>query len=74
MEGVIEPVCWQYAIRLSPDDLKDFLRLLAQPKAAAFLAEKPGVLLPFVLGLIALVPRMIAKKFAPKKNLLPATG
>jgi hypothetical protein len=74
MEGTIEPVCWQYAIRLAPDDLSDFLKLLADPKTAQFLAEKPGVLLPFVLGLIAIMPRLLFKMLTLKKRPLPATG
>jgi len=61
MEGVIEPVCWNYAIRLAPDDLKDFLKLMSQPKTAEFLAERSGVLWPFMLGLIAIIPRLFYK-------------
>jgi hypothetical protein len=74
MEGTIEPVCWQYAIRLAPADLKHFLALLARPETAQFLAERPGVLLPFVLGLIAIVPRLVVKMLTPKKRLPPAAG
>jgi len=74
MEGTIEPVCWQYAIRLAPDDLSDFLKLLAQPKTAQFLAEKPGVLVPFVLGLLAIVPRLLFKMLTLKKQPSPAAG
>ncbi|MFI4935958.1 MAG: hypothetical protein ACHP7N_15160 [Caulobacterales bacterium] len=59
MEGTIDPVCWDYAIKLSPADLRDFLRLLAQPTTAQFLAEKGGVLAPFIVGLIAVAPRLI---------------
>jgi hypothetical protein len=61
MEGVIEPVCWNYAIKLAPDDLNDFLKLMAQRKTAEFLAERSGVLWPFVLGLIGIVPRLLFK-------------
>lgn len=61
MEGTIEPVCWRYAIRLSPEDLRDFLKLLSRQKTARFLAERPGVLLPFVRRLIAVVPRLALK-------------
>jgi len=61
MEGVIEPICWNYAIRLAPDDLREFLQLMAQPKTAEFLAERNGVLWPFLMGLIAIVPRLIFK-------------
>ncbi len=59
LRGVIEPVCWDYAIRLTPADLRDFLRLLAQPNAARFMAQRPGVLGPFVVGLIAVAPRLV---------------
>jgi hypothetical protein len=61
MEGIIESVCWNYSIRLSPNDLRDFLKLLAESKTAQMLAERPGVLGPFLLGLIAIVPRLIVK-------------
>ncbi len=74
MEGTIEPVCWRYAIRLSPDDLRDFLKLLADPKTAKFMAEKPGVLIPFVAGLIAIMPRLIVKWLIPKKLAAPSVG
>jgi hypothetical protein len=66
MEGVIEPVCWNYSIKLAPNDLRDFLKLMAEPKTAQMLAERPGVLGPFVLGLIAIVPRLIVKLFTRK--------
>lgn len=56
MEGTIEPVCWRYSIKLSPNDLRDFLKLLAEPKTARFLAEKGGILLPFVLRLLVIAP------------------
>jgi hypothetical protein len=62
MEGTIEPVCWQYAIRLAPRDLEDFLKLMSVPTTAKFLAERPGVLLPFVIRLIAIVPRLLVRK------------
>lgn len=58
LEGVIEPVCWRYAIRLGMADLNAFLALMAQPATAKFLAERPGLLLPFILGLLAAVPRL----------------
>ncbi len=72
MEGVIEPVCWNYAIRLAPNDLEDFLKLMSQPKTAEFLAEQSGVFWPFMLGLIAIVPRLLFKlMFATKQPALP---
>jgi len=74
MEGEIEPVCWNYAIKLGPSDLRDFLRLMAQPDTAAFLAERGGVLAPFLLKLIAVAPGLlvgivvqkVAAAFRPK--------
>lgn len=68
MEGVIEPVCWNYAIRLAPNDLKDFLKLMSQPKTAAFLAERSGVLGPFLAGLIAIIPRLLFKLVTGRKQ------
>ena len=59
MEGVIEPVCWNYAIKLGPADLADFLKLLAKPETASFLAERGGLVLPFVLKLLLRVPGVI---------------
>ena len=59
MEGVIEPVCWNYAIKLGPADLADFLKLLARPETASFLAERGGLLLPFVVKLLLRVPGVI---------------
>lgn len=59
MEGEIEPVCWRYAIRLGPQDLADFLNILARPETARFLAERGGLLLPFVGRLLLRVPGII---------------
>lgn len=60
MEGVIERMCWRYAIRLSPSDLADFLKILARPDTARFLAERGGLLLPFVTKLAMRVPGILA--------------
>ena len=59
LKGVIEPVCWNYALRLSAADLADFLKLMAQPQTARFLSERGGVLLPFLKGLVAAAPAVI---------------
>jgi hypothetical protein len=73
LKGVIDPVCWNYAIRLGPKDLKDFVALMAQPKTAAFLASRGGVFWPFVLGLVAIVPRLLFRLVFPaKQQALPA--
>lgn len=61
MEGTIEPVCWNYAIRLAPEDLTAFLKLMARPATASFMAERGGVLFPFVRGLLAVLPRLVMK-------------
>jgi hypothetical protein len=74
MEGVIEPVCWNYAIRLAPNDLKDFLKLMSQPKTAEFLAERSGVLGPFLSGLIAIIPRQLFKLLTRKKQPALSAG
>lgn len=74
MEGVIEPVCWNYAIRLAPNDLQDFLKLMAQPKTAEFLAERGGVFWPFALGLIAIVPRLLVNLLFGRKQSAMSSG
>jgi hypothetical protein len=74
MEGTIEPVCWQYAIRLSPADLDDFLSLMANPTTAKFLAEKPGILLPFICGMVAMIPRLVFGMLFPGKPAPQTTG
>lgn len=74
MEGEIEPVCWQYAITLSADDLDDFLSLMANATTAKFLAEKPGIFLPFIWGVVAMIPRLVFKMFFPGKHASQTTG
>ncbi len=59
MEGNIEPVCWDYRIKLGPNDLRDFLRLMATPQTARFLAERKGVLLPFIGSLLVMAPGVV---------------
>ncbi|MDE2466915.1 MAG: hypothetical protein KGO02_24845 [Alphaproteobacteria bacterium] len=59
LEGMIERVCWRYAIRLGVADLNDFLAVMAQPVTAKVLAERPGLLLPFIFRLFAAVPRFV---------------
>ena len=73
MEGTIDQVCWDYAVRLSPEDLKSFLKLMADKRTARFLAERGGVLLPFLDGLIVMVPKLLFRMiFGAKKTALPA--
>jgi hypothetical protein len=74
MEGVIEPVCWNYAIKLAPNDLKDFLKVMSQSKVAEFLAQRDGVLMPFLLGLIAIVPRLLFKLVTRRKQPARSVG
>ena len=59
LEGNIEPVCWDYAVKLGTADLADFLKVLARPETAKFLAERGGLLAPFILGLIRRAPGLI---------------
>lgn len=72
MEGEIEPVCWRYAIRLGPNDLADFLDILARPETAKFLAERGGLLLPFVGRLLLRAPGILVSllfgRRQPKKG------
>lgn len=58
LEGVIEPVCWNYAIKLSPADMRAFLAILSTPDTAKFLAEERGLLFPFILRGIAMLPSL----------------
>ena len=68
MEGTIEPVCWRYAIKLAPADLDDFLRLMANATTAKFLAERPGILLPLIWGMGAMIPRLVFRMLFPGKH------
>lgn len=74
LKGTIEPVCWEYAIKLSPADLSDFLKLLAKPETARFLSERGGLLKPFFLGLVAAAPGMVMKVLATKIRALFGKG
>jgi hypothetical protein len=74
LEGTIEPVCWRYAIRLAPGDLADFLKLMASPEIAKFLAEKPGVLLPFLFGIVSILPRLAFRMFFSRKIASEISG
>ena len=64
LKGNIEPVCWDYAIRLGPNDLRDFLAVMARRDTIDFLAERGGVLIPFVVGLLKVAPGLIVKLVA----------
>jgi hypothetical protein len=70
LKGTIEPVCWDYAIMLSPADLGDFLKLLARPETARFLSERGGLLTPFILSLVAASPGLILTVLATKTRAL----
>src|SRR5579859_7014619 len=74
LRGVIEPVCWDYAIMLSAGDLRDFLRLLARPETARFLSERGGLLIPFILGLLAAAPGLVVKLLAKSAGSLFGKG
>ncbi len=72
MDGTIESMCWNYSIKLYPNDLRDFLRLLADPKTVRFLAGKKGLLLPFLGKLVVLIPKLclslLLAKVKPQKK------
>lgn len=59
MTGVIEPVCWDYAIRLAVPDIAAFLTLMSRPMTARYLAQKGGLLGPLIIGLLMQAPRLI---------------
>lgn len=63
MDGSIDEVCWEYTMKLYPGDLGDFMRLLANPKTARFMARKGGLLLPFVVRLVMFAPMLILALF-----------
>lgn len=60
MSGIVEPVYWNYAIRLDIGDIAAFLKLMARPMTARYLAQRGGLIGPLVLGLIKQAPRLIA--------------
>jgi len=74
LKGTIEPVCWEYAIMLSPADLRDFLQLLARPETARFLSERGGLLVPFILGLVAAAPGLVLTFLAKRAGALFGKG
>jgi hypothetical protein len=59
MDGNIESVCWEYTMKLYPDDLGDFMKLLAHPKTARFMARRSGLLLPFIVRLVMFAPILV---------------
>ena len=58
MDGIIESVYWQYTMKLYPNDLGDFMKVLADKKTAWFLAGQRGILIPFILKLCVFIPRL----------------
>ncbi len=63
MDGSIEEVCWDYTMKLYPHDLGDFMKLLAHPKTARYMARERGLLLPFVVRLVMFAPMLIVALF-----------
>ncbi|MCK9502949.1 MAG: hypothetical protein M0Q95_02035 [Porticoccaceae bacterium] len=61
LKGIIEPVFWEYSIKLSPQDLVAFLKLLTHRETITYLAEHKGILMPFLLRLISILPGLICK-------------
>jgi hypothetical protein len=70
MEGVIEPVCWNYSVKLSPVDFLAFLSLMSNKTTVQFLAERGGILLPFVARLIRIIPGLVLKILVEKTLLI----
>ncbi len=66
MAGSIESVAWDYKLRLHPDDLAEFTRLLAHRTVVQFLARERGILLPFIGRLLLFIPRLTASILAAK--------
>lgn len=66
MTGVIEPVCWDYAIRLAVPDIAAFLKLMSRPMTARYLAQRGGLLGPLVIGLLMQAPHLIVVVLASK--------
>lgn len=58
MDGLIESVYWQYTMKLYPNDLGDFMKVLANRKTAWFLAGQRGILILFILKLCAFIPKL----------------
>lgn len=61
LKGIIEPVFWNYSIKLSPQDLAAFLTLLSHRETITYLAEHKGILMPFLFRLIGMLPGLICK-------------
>ena len=61
MEGMIEPVFWQYQLRVYPGDLADFMKILADRRTVMSLATEHGILIPFLLRLAAFIPKVSVK-------------
>ena len=64
MDGLIVPTCWNYSVKLKPEDLEAFLKLMADRKTVAFLSERRGILLPFLFRLILAMPGIIVRIIA----------
>ena len=74
MDGNIESVCWDYTMKLYPQDLGDFMKLLAHPKTARFMARKRGLLFPFVVRLVMFAPMLVLALFKARVLRTAAAG
>lgn len=66
LAGVIDPVCWDYAIRLTLADIAAFLDLMARPMTVRYLAQRPGLLGPLVFSLLRQAPQLLAAAMAAR--------
>jgi len=57
--GIIEPVWWQYTIKLNERDLLHFLRILSSAKTSSFLAAERGVFWWFMKRLVRFIPQVL---------------
>jgi hypothetical protein len=66
MSGIIEPVYWNYAIRLDLSDIAAFLKLMSQPMTVRYLAQRKGLIGPLVRGLVKQAPGLIMLAIAAR--------
>ncbi len=59
VDGIIEPVWWQYTITLTAPDLMHFLNMLSSAKTASFVASERGIFLSFLRRLARFIPQVL---------------
>jgi len=60
VDGIIEPVWWQYTITLTASDLMHFLNMLSSTKTASFVAREKGVFWLLMGRLARFIPQVLA--------------